>query len=141
MNRAFRIAGGTLGLLILAPGLALAQVEEPSLEIAPTATIQAKGAAVDASVSVTCQPYTDDWGWVYDDLDVTYQLTQKVRGGHITSAETIVYDVPCDGTAQDVEFLLVPSTYAFKKGQAFASASATYGMTAPFVETSEIRLR
>jgi hypothetical protein len=141
VNRALRIACGALGLLVLAPGLAVAQVEEPSLEIAPTATLQAKGAAVNASVSVTCQPYTDQWGWVYDDLDVRYQLTQKVRGGRITSAETVVYDVPCDGTAQDVGFLLVPSTYAFKKGAAFASASATYSMTAPFVETSEIRLR
>ena len=119
----------------------MAQAEEPTLEIAPTAVLLAKGAAVDASVSVTCQPYTDEGGWVYDSLYVTYELTQKVRGGRISAAEAIDYDVPCDGSAQDVSFVLVPSSDAFKKGTAFASVSATYGMSVPFVETSEIRIR
>ena len=141
MSRALRIACSALGLLVLAPGLAMAQVEEPSLEIAPTAELLAQGAAVDASVSVTCLPYTDEGGWVYDSLYVTYELTQKVRGGRISSAEAIDYNVPCDGSAQDVDFVLVPTSDAFKKGTAFASVSATYGMSVPFVETSEIRIR
>ena len=119
----------------------MAQAEEPTLEIAPTAMLLAKGAAVDAAVSVTCQPYTDEGGWVYDSLYVTYELTQKVRGGRISAAEAIDYNVPCDGSAQDVSFVLVPSSDAFKKGTAFASVSATYGMSVPFVETSEIRIR
>jgi len=93
------------------------------MTVSPTGEILAKGAAVNLDVTITCSPFTDPGGFVFDSAIGTLTLSQSVRGGKITQASGSV-SVPCDGTPQTATVTLLPSSLAFQRGKAIATGSS-----------------
>ena len=118
----------------------MAATSAASVGIASEATLVAKGAAVEAAVTVTCEP-VEEWGTIIDTATVSYALTQKVQRGLIASASHTTYGVPCDGTPQEVTFVLTPELYAFKHGVALASVTAQQTMSVVDPVTATVRLK
>jgi hypothetical protein len=101
----------------------------PALAVGPTVSVRsaklvARGAGVTATVTVTCDPYTDYWGQPVTSTPVTITIDEAVRKGLVTSA-TGSGDAVCDSLPHKVSVLLVPTTYAFVKGSALIIATAT----------------
>lgn len=97
------------------------------------AELQAKGAGVAATVTVTCDAYVDVWGNSMTSTPVDVTVTQALPKGLITSG-TGEGTVACDSTPHDVTVLVVPSTYSFKRGSALAWVTPTFdNATSPAV--------
>jgi len=129
------VAVGALSVLAALPAMAAG----PTVSVR-SAGLVARGAAVNATVIVTCDPYTDYWGQAMTSTPVTVTINEAVRGGLITSA-TGNGDAVCDSLPHKVSVLVVPATYKFTKGPALISATATLdsGITpAQFVGTVKI---
>jgi hypothetical protein len=113
------IAVGALSVLAALPALAAG----PTLSV-KSASLVARGAAVNATVTVTCDPYTDYWGQAMTSTPVTITINEAVRRGLVTSA-TGNGDAVCDSLPHKVSILVIPTTYAFIKGPALIVATAT----------------
>jgi len=90
-----------------------------------TAVVQAKGAGVAATVTVTCDPYVDVWGNAMTSTPVDIAITQALPKSLITSA-TGEGTVACDSTPHDVTVLIAPSTYPYRRGPALVWVTPTF---------------
>lgn len=129
-----------LAAALLVPGAALAATSDAVVDVAPQAALLAKGAAVEAAVTVTCEP-VEEWGSIIDTATVTYSLTQKVQRGDIAAASHTTYGVTCDGTPQEVTVVLVADSVAFKHGVALAAVTAQQTMAVVDPVTATIRVK
>jgi hypothetical protein len=110
----------TLGFALAAavPTLpAIAQPTAVTVELGQTATLVAKGAAVEVPVIYSCSPDT-----TFGDLSVS--ITQRVGGKRIAQGSRSTFDVICDG-AEHTALITVTSSSGtpFHQGVAFAQAS------------------
>jgi hypothetical protein len=81
------------------------------------ARLDANGAVVFASVTVTCGPA------YFSSVNVT--VTENVGGGRIASGTTVLFPV-CDGTSHKATVSVVPTQRAFRTGVAFGQAVGSF---------------
>jgi hypothetical protein len=129
-----------LAAVLLAPGAAVAATSDAEVDIAPKAVLVAKGAAVEAAVTVTCEP-VEEWGSVIDTASVTYTVTQKVQRGLIATESHTTYGVTCNGAPQEVTFVVAAESIAFKHGVALAAVTVQQTMAVVDPVTATIRLK
>jgi hypothetical protein len=106
------------GALASAPVLsAIAQPTSATAELGQTATLVAKGAAVQVPVIYSCSPDT-----AFGAIDIF--VTERVGGNRTASGEGSTFNVTCDG-AQHTVFVTVTSGngIAFHQGTAVVQGS------------------
>lgn len=113
---AVAIGGGAAMALALPAGAAVSVASQSPpvqvLSLGDTATLDAKGAVVFATVTVVCAPGSQGF--------LTVWVTEKVGGSLATGRVDPL--VQCDGTPQQVTTSVVPAQQPFKKGVAFGQA-------------------
>jgi hypothetical protein len=85
----------------------------------------ARGVAVNASVTVTCDPYTDVFGQAQTSTPVSVTISEAVRRGHITQG-TGTGVATCDSTPHTITVLVQTATYAFIRRSALVSITPTF---------------
>jgi hypothetical protein len=125
------IAGGAAAVIALGPaGLAVGQTSAPiqvQIQVNSPATLVAKGAGVDVSVTASCSgPAVAPGGFIV--LEVTESVAKKIAFGFEEA------QIGCTGTSQTLELLVTAGSggpagppqgpsKAFAKGVALATAS------------------
>lgn len=103
-----------------------------------SATLVARGAGANVTVSVTCFPETFNFG-------IDLSLSQRVGGGRLAQGYGYAgQSFECDGFAHDVVVPVNAFENAFKSGTALVEANAfacTPLQCANFSERSEVRIR
>lgn len=85
--------------------------------VVSSATLVARGAAVDVTMTITCDPYIDWTGTPSTAVDLTVQFRQAVRKDQLTSASyDSGYQNLCDGSPHLVQVQMLPYPYAAIKG-------------------------
>lgn len=113
--------GAAVALALPAGAAVSVQSQSPpvsALSLGTTATLDAKGAAVFASVTVVCSP----GAYAY----VNLTLTERVGGNRIASGQTGTQVDPCTGTEQSFTLAVTPGQYAFRQGTAYGQASLNF---------------
>jgi hypothetical protein len=109
------VAGALLAIVL--PGEAQVSADSPSvaaIRIESPATLQARGAAIIAPVSVVCQPGAQAF--------VSISVTERV-GGDIASGGGSAQIPSCTGGLQTLELSVLAQSSPFRKGTAFAAAT------------------
>lgn len=123
------VAGGAAAAAALGPaGPAVGQSSPPiqvQLQVSSTASLVAKGAGVDVSVTASCS------GQLVESGSVAVGVTERAGSEIATGSGSATVD--CTGTAQTVDVIVAPTPplagpgeavgAAFKKGTAVADAS------------------
>lgn len=99
-------------------GTGVAEAAGSSVSIRPTASLEARGAAVISHVTVQCPKGQSARLFV--------GVSQRVRGDHVTSGFG-GKNVNCTGSAQMFRVPVTPFDRAFRRGVAFAQASIEFG--------------
>ena len=104
-----------------------------------TATLVAKGAAVNVDVTYSCSPGTTS-------ASVFLQLTQRVSGGRVATGSGFVSGLVCDGTEHTTTVTLIADgDVAFKKGDAVVRGSRTacneFGCVEGLLSPATVRIR
>jgi hypothetical protein len=124
LRRLVRIlAAAALGMVLATAALTpVAVAQEPptmTASLTGTATLVAKGAAVNVDVTYSCSPDTTS-------ASVFVQLTQRVSGGRVATGSGFVSGLVCDGTEHTATVTVIADgDVAFKKGDAVARGSRT----------------
>jgi hypothetical protein len=112
-----------MSLMVFAGFIALALLASPavaqptiSARVGDTATLVAKGAAVDVAVIYTCSPDAASGAASVD-------LTQRVSGKRLARGSGASDAISCDGTEHTVILTEVADDVPFKKGDATAQGS------------------
>jgi hypothetical protein len=120
-TRTVLIAASAVGVaaavaLALPAGAAVTTASPPAavLKLGPTATLVANGAAVFATIKVTCQPGATGYASV--------TVAENVAGGFIASGSGSSDAIQCTGRPQTINQSVIPDQRAFAKGTAFGSA-------------------
>lgn len=117
---AIAIGGGAALALMLPAGAAVSLASQSPpvqvLTLGDTASLDAKGAVLFASVTVVCPPGSQDF--------LNISITERI-GNSIASGTTNVQGsaASCDGTPQQLTVAVVSTQQPFKKGVAFAQAN------------------
>jgi len=117
---AIAIGGGAALALMLPAGAAVSLASQSPpvqvLTLGDTASLDAKGAVVFASVTVVCPPGSQSF--------LNLSITEKI-GNSIASGTTNLQGpaAACDGTPQQLTVAVIPTQQPFKKGVAFAQAN------------------
>jgi|GEM_PF-2194908 len=132
-------AGLTVGLLTLATALP-AFAAGTAVQVGRVSLV-ARGAGVDVTVAVTCDPYTDYWGSSMTSTPVQVTLTEALRRGNLTTGSGTGVAV-CDSTPHGVTVLVVASGYAFARGPALVWVTPTFdsASTPPVVSGATVRI-
>ena len=111
------VLGTALATAAVAPA-AVAQ-EPPTLTVSltGTATLVAKGAAVDVEVVYSCPPDTMS-------TSIRVDLTQRVSSGRLARGGGVISDLVCDGAEHTATVrVIAEGDTAFKKGDAVAEVA------------------
>ncbi len=113
-----RIAGTIVAGFLATVVLAATAFAESTLTLDRTATLAGRGAGVNVSVEVSCDPAGQGFKSVF------VQVTQAV-GDAIASGGGNVDQFDCDGTEQTLDVLVTadPNSRPFRKGVAVAKAT------------------
>ncbi len=87
--------------------------------------ISARGALVKVTVTITCSPATNQWGQTENAVSGQVTLSDATRSGAITNATAFFQNVPCNDTPQVLHIATVPSPFAFRRGWAVITATAS----------------
>jgi hypothetical protein len=109
----------TLGAALAATLPALPAVSQqspppPMVEIADTATLAARGAAVLVTVTVTC-PADSDFAQLF------VSVSQR-RGSRVANGSGFISDFTCTGEPQEITVPVLAFGASFRQGVAFATA-------------------
>jgi hypothetical protein len=106
------------------------------VQVGSPAVLEARGAAVTVPITYFCTP-----GSPFAGLSV--EVVQRVGGQEIARGSAFVQLPPCTGDFQNIGVTVLAQNQAFRKGEAFASASLTvcdYTGCRTLTDQKEIRI-
>jgi len=104
------------------------------------AQLVARGAGVDVTLNVTCDPYTDYWGNYMTSTPVNVSVSETVRRGLISTGSGSGTAI-CDSTPHTVTVLVTAPTYAFIRGSALVTVTPTFDVATSPSQTVIVRIK
>jgi hypothetical protein len=108
---AFALPAGA-GVSTLSPAVGAVQIGSP-------AVLEARGAALTVPITIVCAPSTTS-------TFISVEVVQRVGGQEIARGNGFVQMIACTGNFQSIDVIVTAQSQAFRKGEAFGSAFASF---------------